>query len=151
MESKMGTVLPADYKWLIDRYGQGIFGDFLHVFHPESGHKALELEYQHERTAWALGYLLDRGHELPRMPSELLSFGRSDNGDVSYWIKDPVDDPDRWRVAVGEARGPIWEEFDGGAVEWLESVLSKKIRMRTFPGDFPRKRVIFKSIHDRRR
>ncbi|MFI9530923.1 SMI1/KNR4 family protein [Micromonospora rosaria] len=63
VESKMGTALPADYKWLIDQFGQGIFGDFLHIFHPESDPKALELEYQHERATWALEYLLNRGHD----------------------------------------------------------------------------------------
>jgi hypothetical protein len=77
------------------------------------------------------------------MPTELLSFGRSDNGDVAYWIISSSDDPNGWKVAVGEARGPLWEEFDGGVVEWLTAVLSRRYRVRIFPSDFPRRNPRF--------
>ncbi|MGC4806738.1 SMI1/KNR4 family protein [Micromonospora sp. DT233] len=147
VEARLGTPLPADYKWLVGRYGTGSFGGFLYVFHPDDPRPGLNLEHQRERTTWALRYLLDRGHALPRKPAELLSLGRSDNGDVIYWITEPAGDPDRWRVALGEPRGPLWEEFDGGAVEWLAAVLSKRLRMRMFPKDFPGRTVRFRLVH----
>ncbi|MFG1849690.1 SMI1/KNR4 family protein [Micromonospora carbonacea] len=146
VESRMGMALPMDYKWLIGRYGLGCFGDFLYIFCPESSRQGLDLEHQHERTGWALRYLAERGHSLPRSPGDLLSFGRSENGDVMYWIVDHGGDSSQWKVALGEPRGPLWEEFDGGAVEWLEAVLSKQVRMNIFPKDFPRRTVRFRAV-----
>ncbi|GAA0921195.1 SMI1/KNR4 family protein [Virgisporangium aurantiacum] len=146
VESRLGAPLPADYKGLVETYGPGSFGGFFRVFCPGSSHKSLDLEHQHERTTWALEYLAERGHSLPRDPAELLSFGRSDNGDVAYWVIGQRDDPDQWSVALGEPRGPLWEEYEGGAVEWLEAVLSRRLRMKIFPNDFPRRTVRFNPL-----
>ncbi|MFF0659604.1 MULTISPECIES: SMI1/KNR4 family protein [Micromonospora] len=143
LEERLEFALPLDYKWLVERYGPGSFGDFFRVFQPACQRQGIDLEYQHERTSWALEYLVERGHSLPRMPSELLAFGRSDNGDVAYWITSSSDDPNNWKVAVGEARGPLWEEFDGGVVEWLTAVLSRSYRVAIFPKDFPRRHPAF--------
>ncbi|MEV0810323.1 SMI1/KNR4 family protein [Micromonospora sp. NPDC050200] len=146
VEARMGVLLPSDYKWLVENYGPGLFGGFFYILYPGSSRKGLDLEYQHERTTWALEYLAERGHSLPRNPADLLSFGRSENGDVAYWVIGQRDDPDRWSVALGEPRGPLWEEYDGGAVEWLGAVLSRRIRMNIFPKDFPRRTVRFSPL-----
>jgi hypothetical protein len=146
IESRMGVTLPSDYKWLVENYGPGSFGGFFYVFQPGYSRTGLDLEFQRERTTWALDYLAERGHQLPRQSAGLLSFGRSENGDVAYWVMGSSGDPDRWTVALGEPRGPLWEEFDGGAMEWLEAVLSRRIRMNIFPRDFPRKTVRFKPL-----
>ncbi|WP_416903546.1 SMI1/KNR4 family protein [Micromonospora echinospora] len=146
VESRLGNALPSDYKWLVKNYGPGSFGGFFYLFCPGFSRDGLDLEYQHMRTTWALEYLKEAGHALPRGPHELISFGRSENGDVAYWVTSRSGNPDRWTVALGEPRGPLWEEFDGGTVEWLEAVLSRRTRMRIFPKDFPRRAVRFVSL-----
>ncbi|WP_176738237.1 SMI1/KNR4 family protein [Micromonospora pallida] len=146
IESRMGVSLPSDYKWLVENYGPGSFGGFFYVFCPHSSRKGVDLECQYGRTNWALEYLTERGCSLPRRPAELLSFGRSENGDVAYWVMGRRDEPDRWSVALGEPRGPLWEEYDGGMVEWLEAVLSRRVRMNIFPKDFPRRVVCFNPL-----
>lgn len=34
LEANIGTALPDDYKWIIERYGPGSFDEFLHVLEP---------------------------------------------------------------------------------------------------------------------
>lgn len=143
LEERLQFTLPSDYKWLVERYGPGKFDDFFYVFQPAYWRQGIDLEYQHERTSWALEYLTERGHSLPRSASELFSFGRSDNGDVAYWITSLSNDPEHWKVAIGEARGTLWEEFDGSLVEWLTAVLSRSLRVAIFPKDFPRRHPRF--------
>lgn len=147
VEARLGTSLPSDYKRLVDTYGLGSFGNFFHVFCPYAGPtKGLDLEYQHERTTWALDYLAEHGRTLPHPSADLLSCGRSDNGDVTYWITAGTDDPEQWRIRLGESRGHLWEEFNGGLGEWLEAVLSRRTRMKIFPKDFPHRTVRFTPI-----
>ncbi|BCL12608.1 SMI1/KNR4 family protein [Micromonospora sagamiensis] len=148
VESRLGFALPSDYKWLVSNYGLGSFGGFFYLFVPGAPREGLNLESQYRRTTWALEYLIERGYSLPRRPRELISFGRSENGDAAYWVTSRSDDPDRWTVALGEPRGPLWEEFDGGVAEWLETVLSRRIRMKIFPKDFPRRTVRFASLRN---
>lgn len=96
-------------------------------------------QYQHERTTWALDYLPERGHTLPRPSADLFSCGRSDNGDVTYWIIAGNDGPEQWRIGLDESRGHLWDEFGGRLGEWLEAVLSR-IRMKILPKDLPAER-----------
>jgi len=137
VEARLGTQLPSDYRWLVERYGPGSFDEFLHVFQPGSSVEPIQLEHQAERTAWALDYLRNGGEAIPYQNSELLSFGRTDNGDVCYWLRHPADNPDEWKVVVNEPRGPRWSTFERGVVEFLIGVLSGTHRVSVFPDDFP--------------
>jgi SMI1/KNR4 family protein SUKH-1 len=137
VEDRLGVRLPSDYKWLVERYGPGSFDDFLHIFQPGSDLESIRLEYQAERTAWALDYLRNGGESVPYENSELLSFGRTDNGDTCYWVRRPVDDPEAWTIVVNEARGPHWSTFEHGVVQFVFDVLSGNHHVSVFPDDFP--------------
>lgn len=137
VEVRLGTKLPIDYKWLVDRYGPGSFGQFLVIFQPGTAFESIQLEHQIEQMAWVLDYLRDGGEEIPYENSELLPFAVTDNGDTCYWIRHPSDEPDAWTVVVNEARGLEWSTFGHGTVRFLIDVLSKAHSVSVFPDDFP--------------
>jgi hypothetical protein len=144
VEQRMGHQLPADYMAICETYGPGTFDDFLHVFQPETAHEPIDLLHQRERTLWALTYLQERGEVMPYPLSGLLPAGRTDNGDVLYWLKQPADLPDKWQIVVNEARGPEWVLYRGGLVDFLADVLSGAFRCAVFPDDFPSAKPMFR-------
>ncbi|MEU6100545.1 histone-like nucleoid-structuring protein Lsr2 [Streptomyces flaveolus] len=76
----------------------------------------------------------DQGtHPVPHDPDRLFACGATDNGEYLFWITDPATDPDRWRVAVNEARGPRWYTYDGTLTAFLAGVLTGQTRVPQFP------------------
>jgi hypothetical protein len=68
-------------------------------------------------------------------PDDLLACGVTHNGEHVFWVTEPSNHPDSWRVAVNEARGPDWYTFDGGLVAFLAAVFSGRIDVPLFPDD----------------
>lgn len=143
LETRIGTGLPSDYKWLVGHYGPGVFDDFLHVLQPTAGHEAIRLEYCIERMNRTLDYLRGGGEEIPFSNDELLPAVLSDNGDTVYWRRWPRDDPERWTVVANEARGTSWVWFDGGLVAFLAAALDGSFPVPIFPEDFPSEKPRF--------
>lgn len=140
VEAELGCGLPGDYKELIEAYGPGCFGGFLYIYQPNSPWEELDLREQSAAELEALRELQEDGEEVPYRldePAELLSFGRSDNGDALFWNRSGEAGPDGWTVVVKEARGEEWFAFDGGVVEFLRAVLGRDLRVSVFPDDFP--------------
>lgn len=137
LEGRIGTKLPNDYKWLIERYGPGSFDEFVHVLQPVTRNDAIRLEHRLERTSWTLDYLRRGGEEVPYSNDELLQAAATDNGDFIYWVRKPPEAPDSWTIVVNEARGPRWVTFKGGLVAFLAAVLSGSFTVPVFPDDFP--------------
>ncbi|WP_203897692.1 hypothetical protein [Virgisporangium aliadipatigenens] len=78
------------------------------------------------------------GEVLPAAVERLLAIAVTDNGDTVYWVREPDEFPDRWRVAVNGARDfDEWHLFDGGLVHFLVSVFSREWVAPVFPEDFP--------------
>jgi hypothetical protein len=135
VEASLGMRLPADYMQLADTYGPGRFADFLHVYHPHGRTEYVDLTGPmpgRVRAQLQLDY--DQGtHPAPYDPRHLFLMGVTDNGDYLFWITDPQDAPNAWRIAVNEPRGPRWFTFDGGVTAFLTSVLSGDIVIPQFP------------------
>jgi hypothetical protein len=127
----------------VERYGPGSFDQFLDVFQPGSPIDGVRLEHQAEQAASALDYLRNGGEAIPYQNAEILSFGRTDNGDYCYWLRRPASEPDAWTVVVNEARGPEWSTFEHGVVEFLLGVLSGSHHVGVFPEDFPSEEPTF--------
>ncbi|MFI5983770.1 SMI1/KNR4 family protein [Streptomyces sp. NPDC051555] len=133
-EGELGFRLPDDYKRLCDAYGPGSFGDFIGIRHPLgatdwmslTGPMATIVERQLE---------VDRagGTLVPHDPRRLFAVGVTDNGQYLFWVTEPQDAPDRWRIVVHDARGPRWFSFDGGLVAFLAAVLGGRTRVPLFP------------------
>ncbi|WP_443744652.1 SMI1/KNR4 family protein [Streptomyces sudanensis] len=135
VEAALGMSLPQDYKELADRYGPGDFCDYLGVFHP---HGATEFSHLTGPVPGRVRAYLrkdyDQGtHPVPCDPDLLFVIGSTDNGEYIFWITEPKTDPDAWRIAVNEARGPRWYLHDGTLTDFLVAVLSGRVRVPQFP------------------
>lgn len=138
VEQELGFGLPGDYKAIVDTYGPGCFGAFIHLYQPNASLPAINLQQQLRDAIWALQELKRGGERMPYDPRhELVPVGRTDNGDVFYWIRRSATDPDRWPVAVNESRGETWVELEGGLARFLADVLSGARRIPMFPRSFP--------------
>jgi hypothetical protein len=138
VEAGVGTVLPGDYKALVEIYGPGSFGDFLFVFQPVTPFLTVELAYQARRGEEILDHLRDVGQEsIPFGRGELMAIAGTDNGDTLYWVRRPQDQPDAWTITGNEARNTTWPQFSGGLASFLHAVMSRALRFPIFPKDFP--------------
>ncbi len=137
VESDLGVTLPADYKQLATMYGPGNFCEYLSIYHPHGPTEWVDLlgpmpanlcrQLREDREGGAFPVAHD--------PDDLLACGVTDNGEYVFWVTEPADDPDSWRIAVNEARGPDWYTFDGGLVAFLAAVFSGRIDVPLFPDD----------------
>ncbi|MBV1938361.1 SMI1/KNR4 family protein [Streptomyces sp. BV286] len=143
VEDALGVTLPGDYKWLVERYGPGSFNDFLYILQPSSPFHPTRLVESANRAAEILDELRESGVGIPYEVDELLPVGKTDNGDIVYWVTRPEDAPDSWTIVANGARNLKWPHFDGGIVEFLVAVLSGAHRVDVFPGDFIRDEPVF--------
>ncbi|WP_328726346.1 Lsr2 family DNA-binding protein [Streptomyces sp. NBC_00259] len=137
VEAELGMALPRDYKELAERYGPGRFYDYLSVFHPHGVTEFVHLTGPvPSRVRAHLRKDYDEGtFPVPCDPDQLFAIGSTDNGEYIFWITTPADDPDGWRIAVNEARGPRWFTYDGNLTAFLVSVLSGQTQVPQFPDD----------------
>ncbi|MFF4457877.1 histone-like nucleoid-structuring protein Lsr2 [Streptomyces goshikiensis] len=135
VETALGMRLPSDYRQLAEQYGPGIFCGYIHIYHPHGVTKFVNLTGpMPARIRAQLRKDFDQGpYPVTHDPDELFAIGVTDNGEYIFWITDPVDQPDRWRIAVNEARGPQWFTFNGTLTEFLASVLSGQTSVPQFP------------------
>lgn len=127
-ESDLGAALPADYKLLVETYGDGIFDDTLWLLVPDSAYADCDL---HAQT-------LERDEDLAGLwefepkPAGLLEAGarvlpwafEEGTGAFLYWLARPGQQPDEWSVLYNEGRGPRWERHDTGCMAFLLAVLT---------------------------
>jgi len=151
VEEAVGIQLPTDYRRLVDEYGGGYIDDYLYLLEPRCRNQYYDLaEAGAERTE-ALQYLWDGGEA---RPAELAAgtevrvypWATTDNGEALYWLVIPGTSPDDWIVMVNEARGPRWERFDVGCLDFLVNVLSGRITSDILWSRFPTSPHSFHSI-----
>ncbi|WP_308280752.1 hypothetical protein [Streptomyces barringtoniae] len=128
-ERSLGTALPADYKLLVETYGDGLFDETIWLLVPNSAHTDCDLHAQTAERAEILATLWDAGEE---RPAELLEKGarvlpwafEEGTGAFLYWLVRPGRHPDEWTVLYNEGRGPLWEHHDTGCLAFLLAVLT---------------------------
>ncbi|MFJ8753037.1 SMI1/KNR4 family protein [Streptomyces sp. NPDC102441] len=135
VEASLGMSLPQDYKQLADRYGPGVFNDYVHVYHPQGMTEFVNLTGPMPgRIRAQLRKDDEQGtHPVPYDPETLFACAGTDNGEYLFWITDPAADPDHWRIAVNEARGPGWFTYDGTLTAFLTAVLGGQAQVPLFP------------------
>ncbi|MGR3931665.1 Lsr2 family DNA-binding protein [Streptomyces sp. BRA346] len=126
VETVLGMRLPADYKRLAATYGPGDFADFISICHP---HGYTEYSNLTGRMPGIIREYVQQDYDqgrapVPCHPRHLFTMGRIGNGENLFWITEPLDAPDTWRIAGTEDRGLRWFTFDGTLTEFLVSVLS---------------------------
>ncbi|WP_254407169.1 histone-like nucleoid-structuring protein Lsr2 [Streptomyces sp. GMY02] len=137
VEAGLGVRLPEDYKRLAAVYGPGVFSGYIHIYHPCGRTEFVDLTGPMPgRIRAQLQRDYDQGtHPVPYDPRNLFAIGVTDNGEHLFWISEPQDAPDTWRIAVNEARGPRWFTFEGTLTGFLTSVLSGGTAVPAFPKD----------------
>lgn len=137
VEAELGMRLPEDYKQLAAAYGPGTYGDYINIYHPRANTPWVNLTGP--MPARIRGHLrrdYDEGtHPVPYDPEQLFAVGVTTNGEYLFWIAEAQDAPDSWRVAVNEARSPLWYTYDGTLTAFLASVLSGETSVPQFPKD----------------
>ena len=127
-ERALGTALPADYRRLVDTYGDGIFDDTIWLLVPDSAYTDCDLRTQTTERGEILAHLW----EFEPKPAELLEEGarvlpwafEEGTGAFLYWLARPGRLPDEWTVLYNEGRGPLWEHHDTGCLAFLLAVLT---------------------------
>jgi hypothetical protein len=138
LEGVIGFDLPGDYKELVTVYGPGKFDDFLAVFQPRHPIALLNFPDAAVAASEVLRQYESSGEVLPAAVEKLLAIAITDNGDTVYWMREPGESPDRWRIAVNGARDfDEWHLFDGCLAHFLVSVLSREWVVPVFAEDFP--------------
>lgn len=135
VEENIRRDLPSDYKELASRYGPGTFGGFVWIYHPTATAQWVDLTGP---APAAIRAQLERDQESntfhpPHDPHQLFPMGVTDNGNYLFWVTDPEDRPDAWRVAVNEARGPKWYTHHGNLTDFLAGVLSGQLTVPFLP------------------
>lgn len=128
-ERALGTALPADYKQLVEKYGDGLFDETVWLLVPDSAYDDCDLYAQTVERTDVLAGLWDAGEDVP---AELLEPGarvlpwafEEGTGAFLYWLVRPGQHPEEWTVLYNEGRGPLWEHHDMGCLAFLLAVLT---------------------------
>lgn len=137
-ERKLGLNFPADYKTIIETYGDFYWADFLHVLNPFSENKYLNFFSRSEmilsadrttREKFPAHYPINLFPE----PNGLLPVFITDNGDTGYWLTNAA--PDRWAILIKDARSPEFEVHFINITAFLHRFTNGKFRSIVLPQD----------------
>ena len=128
-ERALGAALPADYKQLVETYGDGVFDETIWLLVPDSAYDKCNLHAQTTERDGVLAGLWEVGEE---KPAGLLEAGarilpwafEGLTGAFLYWLVRPGQQPDEWTVLYNEGQGPLWEPHDMGCLAFLLAVLT---------------------------
>lgn len=113
--------LPADYRWLMERYGPGTFDDYLTLRAPE--------ELGPPIAGPLVGLLR---YQTPAM----LPVATTSDGAVVSWVLGYEDRPDEWWVQVARPGGTP-TDLHVGLLQFLVVTLSGALRLPAFSAAFP--------------
>jgi len=142
----VGSVLPGDYKQLVELTGPVYVGQFLTVFVPGVANPNVDLIVQVGQHLGALQVIKANwgSRECPYPlwfePGGLFPWGCSDNGDSLFWLTHGH--PDQWTVVIGQGRGPKYEEYPLSTCEFLVEFVSGRLKSRIFPDGAPLKATV---------
>ncbi|MFF4602032.1 hypothetical protein ACFY12_04625 [Streptomyces sp. NPDC001339] len=138
-ERTLNVTFPDAFKRFLDAFGGAKFDDFLRVYragaenqHVDLVANTLKARHTMEVTRpWIQSLLAERGIE----PSQLVSWGGTDNADMCFLI--PHEDPDQWTVLTVIGRGDEYDLYEGPVESYLLRVLRGDLVSEVFPEDFP--------------
>ncbi|USA45403.1 SMI1/KNR4 family protein [Acinetobacter sp. C26M] len=148
IESKLGLVIPNDYKEFIQIYGSGSIDSFLTIFNPFSENININLIDQLYVQSEVYKDLKSYGEEVPYdffpLKNGILPFGMTDNGDVLFWQVNDL--PKEWNVIINEARSSNWDVLKISMTDFLLGILQRKVVCNFFPSTFPSKEPSFEQF-----
>ncbi|MEU7824179.1 hypothetical protein [Catellatospora sp. NPDC049133] len=114
VSSRLHVTLPADYRWLAERYGGGTFGGRVTVLPPS------------ELSPPLLGPLQG---PMRYMTARTLPVATTSDGALVSWVLDPEEQADWWRLRLSKPGHPD-EEIEAGVLQFLVVTLSGAYRAR---------------------
>lgn len=147
IETWAGGPLPADYKQLVDHYGDAFIAGHLFLPHPAGETALLTFMRKHGRN-FHEGFedALDLPPRVTDVWEEVVPWGYHDwNGDLCLLLPPHPVHKNRWTVAVAYRQGPGFLLRDGGVVDFLDSFL----RAGQWPVGWPRDRPVWESGGDK--
>ncbi|WP_326593020.1 SMI1/KNR4 family protein [Streptomyces sp. NBC_01294] len=127
VEGELGTILPSDYKQLVDLCGGGLLDDDIWVLEPDCPNKHYDLVTENRDRGEAQQGLWTGGEpkpaELDAAGSRTIVWAVTENGDCLYWLARAGQEPEQWTVLIKEGRGREWEFHAQSCSEFLQSIL----------------------------
>lgn len=126
VETRLGTVLPGDYKGLVERFGYGAFDGYLSLLLPDGPPGSLDIVEFNEFWARCAGVDGDGPWEPYRLypaPGGLLQWASTEQRTSFYWLTEGSD-PDRWPILVTDDAYTEWDRFDGSTAEFVYRLLT---------------------------
>ncbi|QIY53495.1 hypothetical protein HEP86_02020 [Streptomyces sp. RPA4-5] len=146
IERRLGIHLPDDYKALFEEYGPGGFFDFVALFEPQSDLETIDIEVQTPKVIASLEKRRDwSDYRIPYAISALQPAAVTDNGEYFFWVTEPRESPDLWKVVVNEASGDRWFTFDGTITAFLKTLCEGTLSVPMFPDSLLGKRPFFRA------
>jgi hypothetical protein len=139
-EAQLSTVLPEDYKELINTYGGGFIDGYLLLLEPgcpNDVYDQLKINAEREEANDALWQFTEKPSELQAEGSRLVCWATTDNGEYLYWLVRPGDDPDARPLLINDESGEEWEWYDTTVTRFLSAVLCGEIRSQILWENFP--------------
>lgn len=135
VEAALERELPADFKALVGRYGQGQFTDFITPLTPfgtpapliPTARRLLEQESRFRDS-----FPEQCPYPFYPEPGGLLPWAGTDNGDRLCWLT--AGEPDSWTVVAWNPRGSYYSAHEQGAVAFLYGWLTGRVRTPVFGG-----------------
>jgi hypothetical protein len=138
VERAVGSVLPSEYKAVVEAYGLGNFGDCLTLFTPDATQPHLNLiEWAADPSEMTAAHAdTPEYFPYPGFPREngLFGFGAGENWQVFYWLTGGS--PDEWPILVYENRGPDFHRLEMPLTDVVVGLLTGKLKISVFPADF---------------
>lgn len=140
LELELGINLPGEYKLFIDSYGVGGIDGFIWLYGPFEPYSNLNFLTQMKSDLSVYSELkkqFPKRYDLTLYPEVggVLPFGTTENGDTLFWLTEG--DSDSWKIIVHDVRSPEYEVIDLQFIQFLTSLMSKEIKCKIFPNDFP--------------
>lgn len=142
VEQWIGSELPADYKELIDGYGDAVLLGHLFLPHPQGSDPLLDF-MREERISFHHAYADQRqfAEALEPVWDRVVPWAYHDwNGDVCLLV--PSWDEGDWAVAVALRQCPRIEVFDGGVEDFMRALL----REGRLPAGWPSGEPVWESV-----
>ncbi|UXY25580.1 SMI1/KNR4 family protein [Streptomyces sp. HUAS TT20] len=125
-ETRLGTVLPGDYKELVERFGGGAFDGYLSLLLPGGVPGGLDIAEFNEfwaRAADSDGYGPWDPYRVYPASGGLLQWARTEQRTSFYWVTEGAD-PDCWPILVADDAHCEWDRFDGSTAEFVHRLLT---------------------------
>lgn len=123
VESALGTVLPSDYKELHERFGPGLFSQYIRV-EPIEGQNSMIDSYENFKDKARTRRYGSHSPYGVNGPHGFLLWGATEFRESFFWLADAAIDPNFWPVLGKDDVGDSYR-YDMGMSEFIYRVITE--------------------------